>query len=133
MHACHRTRLIGFCLVLAFAGFTAGPVHAESLPANTLKEMWRALNICLSASRGLEGSEITLVFSLRRDGSMIGKPRISYSKLPGDLTDQKSFVGSVALALSSCMPLRISDGLGGAIAGHPLSIRMVIPRPEKSA
>jgi hypothetical protein len=125
--------LIEFYIALSLAVSAATPGLAQERPANTLNEMWAALNTCLSASRGLEGSEITLVFSLRRDGSMIGKPRIAYSKLPGDITDQKAFVASVALALSRCVPLHITDGLGGAIAGRPLSFRLKIGRHDTNA
>jgi hypothetical protein len=128
-----RVRWIGLCAAIGLIACAAVPVHAQDRPANTLQEMWASLETCLSASRGLEGSEITLVFSLRRNGTLIGKPRISYSKLPDDPSAQREFVASVAVALSKCVPLNITDALGGAIAGRPMSIRLVMRRPGTNA
>ncbi len=43
--------------------------------------------------------EITLLFSLRRDGTLIGRPRATWSKLAGDEETQRAFVASVLEAL----------------------------------
>lgn len=83
-------------LTLAFA--TAGmvilqgasPVLAEEracgsrAPINTIKDMWPALYACWTPPPGTAGMAITLVFSIRRDGSLIGKPKATYSKSDGD-------------------------------------------------
>ncbi|MDQ0469680.1 hypothetical protein [Labrys wisconsinensis] len=121
-----HVRLATACLVGLL-----GPAQAR--PADTLQQLGRALELCLGGTRGLQGSEITVVFSLRRDGSLLGKPRVSYSRLPGDLGDQKRFVASVAQALDGCLPVPITDALGGAIAGRPFAIRLVIPRSDTPA
>jgi len=91
-------------------------------PANSLRELWQAIEVCSRVELGSTASEMTVLFSLKRDGSLLGKPRITYSKLYGDREEQLNFVASVLRALGKCFPLSISDGLGGAIAGRPLSI-----------
>lgn len=65
---------------------------------------------------------ITLVFSIRRDGSLIGKPQLTYSKSTGDETLKRAFFASVLEALNQSLPLPITDSFGGAIAGRPLAL-----------
>jgi hypothetical protein len=105
-------------------------VAAASPPANTLRELFTQLNRCLAAPTGNIGSELTIVFSLRRDGSLLGKPKITFAKLPGDVSDQRKFADGVVAAFDKCLPVAISEGLGGAIAGRPLSMRFVIRARE---
>ena len=58
-----------------------------------------------------------IVFALKRDGSLLGLPRITHSRLVGDADAQKAFVTDAVRALAKCLPVSITDGLGGAIAG----------------
>ena len=66
---------------------------------------------------------MTLRFSLRRDGSLIGKPHITYSRLPKDEADKRRVMENIAIAMDRCLPVKITDGLGGAIAGRMMSYR----------
>ena len=123
-----RLLLIG---AMSLAGAIRPAVAAEQ-PVNTLRELSQTLRECARIHVPPSGSEITVIFSLKRDGSLLGKPRITYTKLEGDRADQQEFVGDTLSALGHCFPLNITDGLGGAIAGRPLSIRF-IARPAPSA
>jgi hypothetical protein len=103
---------------------------AGGQPANSLRELSIELQKCLVAPEGVAGSELTIVFSLRRDGALLGRPRISFSKLFGDAAEQRKFGEGVAAALNQCLPLPITDALGGAIAGRPMSIRFIVGRRQ---
>lgn len=46
------------------------------------------LNHRLTTPKGAVGSQLTVVFSLRQDGSLLGRSRISFAELPGPATDQ---------------------------------------------
>jgi hypothetical protein len=61
---------------------------------------------------------------LKRDGSLLGKPRITYSDLSGDPGDQKRFVEDALAAINRCVPIEITDGLGGAVAGRPITVKI---------
>jgi hypothetical protein len=112
-------------LIIAFlAFFAASSIEARSAPANTLPELWRELSACVKAPSDSAGSELTIVFALKRDGSLLGKPRITHSHLLGDANAQRAFVANAIGALAKCLPLSLTDDLGGAIAGRPLSIRI---------
>jgi hypothetical protein len=109
---------------ISWAILIAGVTQAASAPANTLSDLWRALSTCIQAPNESVGSELTIVFALKRDGSLLGQPRITHSHLLGDADAQKAFVADAIGAVAKCLPVNITDGLGGAIAGRPLSIRI---------
>lgn len=112
--------------VLLAAAVPAAASDARPLVA-TLRDLGPALTACWRAPAGSTGSEITVAFSLDRSGALIGKPRITYSKLGGVAADKRDFVAAALSALSACLPLNVSPGLGGAIAGRPLTVRFVGP------
>ena len=116
------------CLVLtalANPGVTRAQERAcgSSDPVTTIKEMLSAIYACWEPPPGTAGMSITLQFSLRRQGTLIGKPRATYSHLGGDEALSRAFVASILEALDKALPLPLSDSMGGAIAG-----RMLAPR-----
>jgi hypothetical protein len=111
-------------VIASLAFLAASSIEARSAPANTLPDLWRELSACVKAPGDNAGSELTIVFTLKRDGSLLGKPRITHSHLLGDAETQNAFMVEAIGALAKCLPVDITDGLGGAIAGRPLSIRI---------
>ncbi|MFG4693398.1 hypothetical protein ACF0BX_19900 [Acinetobacter baumannii] len=113
--------------VPAFALMLAGsPALAE--PANSLTGLWAALGTCTQHARvapEAAGSEVTVLFTLRRDGTLQGKPRITYARLVGDRDQQQAFLAATLAAIAGCFPIAITDGLGGAVAGRPIRFRMI--------
>jgi len=108
---------------------------SDALPAlaNTLQELFAQLDGCLAGVRGAAGSELTVVFSLRRDGSLMSKPRITFAHLSGGPAEQRDFARGFATAFDRCLPARVTDGLGGALAGRPLSMRFILRPPAARA
>ncbi|UVK45019.1 hypothetical protein BPNPMPFG_000504 [Mesorhizobium sp. AR07] len=92
-------------------------------PVDTIKEMSDAIFACWKPPAGTAGMSLTLQFSLRRNGTLIGKPRATYSDLGTDTQLSRAFVASILKALDDALPLPFSDSMGGAIAG-----RMLVPR-----
>ncbi len=105
----------------------------EATPANTLLDMRRQFGACLAGTSLSAGSQVTIVFAMKRDGSLFGKPRIAYSHLEGDAEARRRFLDEAERAVDSCLPLRITPALGGAIAGRPFSITLGRPKPERGA
>ncbi len=93
-------------------------------PANTLMDIRRQFSACLEGTPIEKGSVITITFAMKRDGSLLGKPRISYSHFGGDAEGRRRFVADVNHALNSCLPLKITPALGAAIAGQVFSVTM---------
>ncbi|MFD1983122.1 hypothetical protein ACFSOZ_10610 [Mesorhizobium newzealandense] len=89
-------------------------------PVDTIKEMSDAIFACWKPPAGTAGMSLTLQFSLRRNGTLIGKPRATYSDLGADTQLNRAFVASILRALDDALPLPFSDSMGGAIAGRTL-------------
>jgi hypothetical protein len=71
----------------------------------------------------LTGAMVSLRFSLRRDGSLFGQPRVTWETKRGDAEFQQRFSDSAVAAIRACTPMRLSAGLGASIAGRPFTIR----------
>ena len=69
------------------------------------------------------GAMATVRFSLRRDGTLFGQPRLTWGTRTNDADLQERFGRSVIAAVQRCTPMRLSPGLGASIAGRPISIR----------
>ncbi len=95
-----------------------GAIAQNRTPANTLMDIRRQFSACLEGTPIEKRSVITITFAMKRDGSLLGKPRISYSHFEGDAEARRRFVQDVHHALNSCLPLNITPALGAAIAGQ---------------
>ncbi len=102
-------------------------------PADTLAALYPALAACWNLPHlagGIRGGdvEITARLSLRRDGSLIGPPRITYAAgIAGG--DRPTLVRATLASLDRCTPAHITTGLGRAIAGRPVALRFVYHPP----
>ena len=95
-------------------------------------DMRRQFAACMSGTAiGPAGSRVTIVFMMKRDGSVFGKPRISYSHLEGDEEARQRFVAEAERAVDACLPFKVTPALGGAIAGRMFSITLGAPKPER--
>ena len=120
--------------VTAVSIATALPaVSAERRPADNLRELGQEISACLAPTRLSPGSEATVVFSIKRDGSLLGKPRLSYLRLPKDEAVREDDAQEIARAFAACLPIAITDALGGAIAGRPLTVRVHGRKPDREA
>src|SRR5690606_39058430 len=95
---------LSVCLLTAVAITTAGPVQAQHL--KTMDEVGNALNACWSPPSGSKNSAVTLSFSFKRDGSLIGPPRPSAINVEGDDKAKKAFVNAAIEAVEKCTPLK---------------------------
>jgi hypothetical protein len=120
-------------IVLAAAFAYAIPVAlAQGGAANTLVDLQRQFGACISGkSAGPAGSRLTIMLMMKRDGSIFGKPRVTFSHLEGDKEARQAFVDDVERAVEACLPFRITPSLGGAIAGRPFVITLGRPKAEQ--
>ena len=112
-------------LLLAFpvAVFSKDRGCNAEKPVNSINEMFSALYACWQPPQGTEGMSITLRFSLRRDGTLIGKPQTTFTSKINNNELSKAFVISILEALHKSLPLPFTDSMGGAVAGRPLALR----------
>jgi hypothetical protein len=104
----------------------------DAAPANTLMELRRQFGGCLGKnSLGPPGSQVTITFMMKRDGSVFGKPRVTFSHLEGDAEARQRFVDDAERAIDACLPLKITPSLGEAIAGRQFFITLGRPKAEQ--
>jgi hypothetical protein len=119
-------------LATAFACAPNLAIAEDVAPANTLVELQRQLGACMAGkSAGPAGSRLTIMLMMKRDGSIFGKPRITFSHLEGDKDARQAFVDDAERAVEACLPFRITPSLGGAIAGRPFTISLGRPKAEQ--
>ncbi|MGN6451226.1 MAG: hypothetical protein ACTHLK_22065 [Brucella intermedia] len=91
-------------------------------PVNSIQEMYDAIFACWQPPAGTAGMSMTLRFSLRRDGTLIGEPRVTYKgKISGNQAS-KAFEASIYEALHKALPVPFTQGMGGAVAGRPIAL-----------
>ena len=88
----------------------------------TFGELREALTHCFAAPSGTRGSTVTVRFSLRRDGTVFGKPRVTFVKLSRRADEGAAFEKAVAASLDACTPVRLDPRFAAVIAGQPLTI-----------
>jgi len=119
------------CVVHIALAEDAAPAQ-DAAPANTLVQLQRQFSACMGGkSLGPAGSRLTIMLMMKRDGSIFGKPRITFSHLEGDKDARQQFIDETERAVEACLPFRITPSLGGAIAGRPFFITLGRPKPEQ--
>ena len=98
---------------------------------DSIRDMFAALRACWvppPTDEAHHGMEYTIRFALKRDGTMIAAPRMTYSShdVPG--TTRDVYRVAIDAALKRCIPLHFSAGMAGAVAGRPIAIRFVDDR-----
>jgi hypothetical protein len=112
------------------AAATPGPLPAK---LDTIRDVFAALRNCFAG--GLTANSpvaaetkdlsATIRFSFARNGTIFGEPRFTYIQPGIPAETARGFEASIRHVLGSCVPFPFSKGLGGALAGRPIIIRIV--------
>lgn len=91
-------------------------------------DLFAALRSCWSPppdATAREGMQMSVRFSFKRSGEIIAPPRVTFATagIPADTRD--TYLKAINASLEGCMPLKFTEGLGGALAGRPIAIRYV--------
>jgi hypothetical protein len=124
-----------FGAVLALA-VVIGVASAEPAPLNTLKDLGAALQACWMLPpivQARPGMQITVQMSFKRNGELLGKPRITFESSGASDDERLAYRIAVAEMLKRCSPLPFSEALGNAVAGRPFTIRFRDDRKLKQA
>ena len=133
--------------VQALGGITGGALALAALasdavaepgpsPLNTMKDMGAALQACwvpppIDQSR--PGMQITVQMSFKRNGELLGQPRITFESAGASDDERLAYRLTVAEMLKRCSPLPFTDALGNAVAGRPFTMRFIDDRKLKQA
>jgi hypothetical protein len=95
---------------------------------NTICDLFAALRSCWSpppAEAAREGMQMSVRFSFKRSGEIIAAPRMTYATAGVPADTRATYLNAINTSLDACVPLKFTDGLGGALAGRPIAIRYV--------
>src|SRR4051812_16227636 len=101
---------------------------------DSIGDLFAALRACWSpppADSAREGMQMSVRFSFKRSGEMIGAPRLTFATANVPSETRTTYLNAINASLSACVPLKFTDGLGGALAGRPIAIRYVDNRDLK--
>jgi hypothetical protein len=118
-----------------------GIIHPGEAPAPapavvaTLRDVGRAIQACWQPTGvPYSGQEITILVSFKRNGEVLGKPRITHYRAgEQNAANREAFSQAVRDAFARCSPLPFSAGLGAAVAGRPFTFRFIdapVPRSQ---
>ena len=131
--------LVGATLAIALAATVAVAQtqdQPQEQPLNTLKDVIAALRACWEPppiDQSRPGMQITVQMSFRRNGELFGHPRITFESVGASDDERLAYRIAVAKMLKRCAPLPFTDALGNAIAGRPLTMRLIDNRKLKQA
>jgi hypothetical protein len=109
-----------------------GGGNVDAAPDNhrldSIGEMFAALRACWvppQKDEARHGMQYTIRFAFKSDGGVVAAPRMTYSSHDAPAAVRDVYRNAVDAALKRCIPLHLSKGMAGAIAGRPIAIRFV--------
>jgi hypothetical protein len=115
-------RALGIIVVIGVMSLTAGKAMAAGT-LRTMDEVGAAIRACWNAPSGPQGAFVTMSFSFRRDGRLLGPPRLAAIDVPGDAEARQRFADSAIAALEHCTPLPLAPALADNIDGQVFTMR----------
>ena len=95
---------------------------------DNIGDLFAALRSCWSppaADTAREGMQMSVRFSFKRTGEIIATPRVTFATAGVAADTRATYLKAITSSLDACLPLKFTDGLGGALAGRPIAIRYV--------
>ena len=95
---------------------------------NTIGDLFAALRSCWSpppSDIARPGMQMSVRFSFKRSGEIIATPRVTYATAGAPADTRAAYLKAINASLAGCTPLKLTSGLGGALAGRPIAIRYV--------
>jgi hypothetical protein len=95
---------------------------------NTIGDLFAALRSCWTpppADAARQGMQMSVRFSFKRSGEMIGTPRMTYFTEGAAPDTRATYLKAINASLDACVPMKFTNDLGGALAGRPIAIRYV--------
>lgn len=95
---------------------------------DNIGDLFAALRSCWTpppAESAKEGMQMTVRFSFKRSGDLIGPPRLTFATQGTPSEVRNTYLKAINDSISACVPLKFTGNLGGALAGRPIAIRYV--------
>ena len=113
--------------------FLIAPAQAQPAQVDTIKDVFARLRTCWRPpppGRANPDMDITVIVSFNRDGNIFGHPKITYESAQATDNDRLLYRIAVMETLQRCTPMPFTEGMAGAVAGHPFAIRFHNRKPS---
>jgi hypothetical protein len=109
-------------------------VSAQTAPGqvDNIKQVFAKLGTCWRPpppSQANPSIEITVIVSFRRDGTILGHPKITYESEQATDNDRLIYRIAVMETLQRCTPMPFTEAMAGAVAGRPFAVKFHNRRP----
>jgi len=129
-----------FAALISFAALTAtGQAGAENVAAeakiDNLQELFARIGGCWRSPElplGDPGMQITVMVTFKRNGEILGQPKITYESEYASDDERLLYRTAVMETLQRCSPMPFTDGLGNAVAGRPIRFRFDARRTKST-
>ena len=95
---------------------------------DNIGDLFAALRSCWTPPQpdsAKEGMQMTVRFSFKRSGDLIGPPRLTFATAGTPAEVRNTYFKAINDSIDACVPLKFTGNLGGALAGRPIAIRYV--------
>jgi hypothetical protein len=129
--AARRSRpLLLLALALLLPSWIGAAQAAAPERVDTIRDVFARLRSCWKPPpRANPDVDITVIVSFSRDGNILGRPRITYESEQATDDDRLMYRVAVMEALQRCTPMPFTEGMAGAVAGHPFAIQFRNRKP----
>ncbi|WP_137930787.1 hypothetical protein [Mesorhizobium comanense] len=114
--------------VIAGSMWAATVFPSSAAPLKSMDDVGTAIQACWTPPDDAGTSTVTLSFSFKRDGTLIGPPRVTAAKVAGDEKARKSFIDAAIAAVKNCTPLDFSPTLSQGIGGNVFTLQFISPK-----
>ena len=123
--------LVPVAAALTLLCLAGAPAEAQQI--NTIREAIERFSKCWRPPPATRAHpiDITVLVSFNRSGEILGHPRITYESEQADDNDRLQYRIAVMEALQRCTPMPFTEGMAGAVAGHPFAIQFHKPKPHQ--
>jgi len=102
--------------------------QSNAAALNTMDDVGTAIRACWTPPADAGNSTVTLSFSFKRDGTLIGPPKPTAIKVAGDAKARQAYVDAAVAALRQCLPLSFSPKLAQGIGGNVFTLQFNSPK-----
>ena len=113
--------------------FLIAPAQGQPAQVDTIKDVFARLRTCWKPpppGRANPDMDITVIVSFNRDGNIFGHPKITYESAQATDNDRLLYRIAVMETLQRCTPMPFTQGMAGAVAGHPFAVRFRNRKPS---
>ncbi|ABD07574.1 conserved hypothetical protein [Rhodopseudomonas palustris HaA2] len=133
-----RRNVVAAVLIASAIGALGRAAVAQEARIDNLDGLFAALKQCWRPPQlapGDPGKQITVLVSFKRDGQILGKPRITFESATTPGFDSLAYRIAVMETLQRCTPLPFTQSMGNAVAGRPFTLRFddrrTFPQPNE--